>query len=683
MYSNSIHIAPHYTERKQQAPPFFFRQRPKPQVPPTPFNRSHHKQVTHNRFKRVCPSPNNKSLPKRVVKKPRCDQISRQLPPYWWNCPAYGQSIDNIVPSKVPLGESYDDLVDPYKRYHLPKEITQGTSVKKIGLVVDLTSKSGYYQPLEGVKHLKIQCKGKDSIPDNESVNHFVYEVFQFLANQYKDLERPKKYILVHSTHGYNRTGYMIVHYIVRAQAISVTEALQVFAKARPPGIFRNKYIDALYTFYHETRPETVVCPPSPEWKSCPYPLDLNAEPMADNNQVENGDDKNNGTLVPQSEGNHLMSIDDVLGDTITEDYQFRLQGICYRLLKLEPMAKENPKFPGAYPITLSKTSLKLLRERYFYATWKAVGTRYMMLITWEGCYLIDKKFHFRRVQMRFPLKQTNAGHLKEFHNFTLLDGEMVIDALPDTQNQERRYLVSDVMAINNVSVFHLPFQERWKMVEKQVIEPRNLEKQFIHQSGNKNYRYDMEPFRVRRKDFWMLSGAQKILNGFIPKLSHAADGLIFQGRDDPYVPKNHEGLLQWKYTHNVDFLFEVDKQGHRQLFLLDRGEKKLMIRHQVVFQTKSDPSEFSGKIIECSLLDDNQTNVWNVCLWKFERVRSDKVIPSSTTTLRKARSVESKITENTLMNEVAEIIHLPIYTERLEKNRKSPDSQSEALKVA
>ncbi|KAL5999528.1 hypothetical protein ACLOJK_037813 [Asimina triloba] len=105
----------------------------------------------------------------------------------------------------------------------------------------------------------------------------------------------------------------------------------------------------------------------------------------------------------------------------------------------------------------------------------------------------------------------------------------------------------------------HLPFSERWKLLEKEVIEPRNYERSYIHQSGNPHYRYDMEPFRVRRKDFWLLSTVDKLLMEFIPRLSHAADGLIFQGWDDPYVPKTHEGLLKWKYAemNSVDFLFE------------------------------------------------------------------------------------------------------------------------------
>ncbi|KAK2423787.1 mRNA-capping enzyme [Trifolium repens] len=120
-------------------------------------------------------------------------------------------------------------------------------------------------------------------------------------------------------------------------------------------------------------------------------------------------------------------------------------------------------------------------------------------------------------------------------------------------------------------------------MLEKEVIEPRNQER---YQGKNPYYRYDMEPFRVRRKDFWLLSTVTKLLNEFIPKLSHDADGLIFQGWDDPYVPRTHEGLLKWKYADldSVDFLFEID-DDRQLLFLYERGKKKLMEGYIVAFE--------------------------------------------------------------------------------------------------
>jgi protein tyrosine phosphatase len=49
----------------------------------------------------------------------------------------------------------------------------------------------------------------------------YSFQVLQFLSRQ---KPQSKKYILVHCTHGHNRTGYMIVNYIMRSHPTSVTQ---------------------------------------------------------------------------------------------------------------------------------------------------------------------------------------------------------------------------------------------------------------------------------------------------------------------------------------------------------------------------------------------------------------------------------------------------------------------------
>jgi len=53
-----------------------------------------------------------------------------------------------------------------------------------------------------------------------------------------------------------------------------------MFAQKRPPGIYKQEYIEALYTFYHES-PENLNCPATPEWKRS-SDLDLNGEAVPD-----------------------------------------------------------------------------------------------------------------------------------------------------------------------------------------------------------------------------------------------------------------------------------------------------------------------------------------------------------------------------------------------------------------
>ncbi|KAJ8531175.1 hypothetical protein K7X08_026609 [Anisodus acutangulus] len=586
-------------------------------------------------------------------------------PPGWLDCPPFGHEIGCIIPSKVPLAETFNECVPPGKRYSLEQVLRQQRILgRKLGMVIDLTNTTRYYSVSDwrkkGIKHVKIQCRGRDSVPDNEAVNLFVHEVSQFCRNH------AKKHILVHCTHGHNRTGFMIIHYLIRTVQLSVTQAIQLFSDKRPPGIYKPDYIDALYAFYHEKKPEMVVCPSTPEWKRSSE-LDLNCDAMPD-------DDDDGGPAVPlpdNLERQVVMSNDDLLGDAIPHDQQIYLRQFCYQALKMTPGGR-GPLFPGSHPVSLDRDNLQLLRQRYYYATWKADGTRYMMLITMDGCYIIDRHFNFRRVQMRFPCRHTSEGLAEKTHHFTLLDGEMVIDTLPDTQKQERRYLIYDMMALNHVSVIERPFYERWKMIDKEVIEPRNYERQHIHQSRNPFYRYELEPFRVRRKDFWLLSTVTKLLKGFIPKLSHEADGLIFQGWDDPYVPRTHEGLLKWKYPemNSVDFLFEV-ADGKERLSLYKRGVKTPMEQTRVVFPDGSDPSDYSGKIIECSWDANNKAWVWM-------RTRVDKGTPNDYRTYEKVmRSITDNITEEVLLNEISEIIRLPMYADRIQNDSKAHQHSS------
>lgn len=49
-------------------------------------------------------------------------------------------------------------------------------------------------------------------------------------------------------------------------------QAINKFAWARHPGIYKQDYIDALYMFYHEKTPEDLVCPQTPEWKRLSEP---------------------------------------------------------------------------------------------------------------------------------------------------------------------------------------------------------------------------------------------------------------------------------------------------------------------------------------------------------------------------------------------------------------------------
>ncbi|KAG8051245.1 hypothetical protein GUJ93_ZPchr0009g649 [Zizania palustris] len=241
----------------------------------------------------------------------------KEPPQGWLDCPGSGEPIDRIVPSKVPLDETFNESVPAGKRYSSKQVVNkQRKAGRDIGLVIDLTNTTRYYSPDEwirqGTKYVKIACKGRDAVPDNESVNKFVFEVMAFLERQKQS--RNPKYVLVHCTHGHNRTGFMIVHYLMRTQLSNVTEALNIFAQRRPPGIYKNDYIQALYSFYHEI-PEHMICPPTPEWKRS-SDLDLNGEAKQD-------DDDGNGEPAPSPVGVHTVLFEIPSVDDATWMYEY------------------------------------------------------------------------------------------------------------------------------------------------------------------------------------------------------------------------------------------------------------------------------------------------------------------------------------------------------------------------
>ncbi|XP_076912984.1 uncharacterized protein LOC143571445 [Bidens hawaiensis] len=576
------------------------------------------------------------------------------LPPGWLDCQPFGDTLDFIIPSKVPLGESFDDKIPFNKRYTPQQAIQQQRSLQReIGLVIDLTNTNRYYcesdWTREGIKYVKIRCAGRDAVPDYESVEKFIQEVTQFSA-QYG---QSNKYVLVHCTHGHNRTGYMIANYLIRSESFSVTEAVEIFAEARPPGIYKQDYINDLYNLFGDQIPKDFVCPQTPEWKRSPDRDD---------------DDTTAGLQVNDVQPSRMTS-DDVLGDPVPSNQIEPMRQFCYQVLKLSGRGRGKPRFPGSHPVSLSRDNLQVLKQRYYYATWKADGTRYMMLITWNGCYLIDRNFNFRSVQLRFPCGNINEGAAGNTHNYTLLDGEMVVDTDPTTHTQERRYLIYDLIAINKRSLVDHPFSDRWKILENDVIKPRNIERERLGKSRNPYYRYDLELFRVRRKDFYILSAVSKLLKVFIPKLSHASDGLIFQGWDDPYVPHTHEGLLKWKYPemNSVDFLLEVGNDNRPMLFVNERGRKKTMDRSRVVFRDPSvDVYSLSGKIIECSW--DSEEDAW-----VYMRMRPDKSTPNEFITFKKViRSIKDNITEEVVLDEINDIVRLPMYADRISMDTKA-----------
>lgn len=112
-----------------------------------------------------------------------------------------------------------------------------------------MTNTSRFYNKAEveeeGCKYLKLQCRGHGETPSSDQTQAFVNVCHNFIA------QHPLDIIAVHCTHGFNRSGFMIVSYLVEKMDCAIEIALQEFTNSRPPGIYKQDYLDELYRRYY------------------------------------------------------------------------------------------------------------------------------------------------------------------------------------------------------------------------------------------------------------------------------------------------------------------------------------------------------------------------------------------------------------------------------------------------
>ncbi|XP_025208338.1 mRNA-capping enzyme-like isoform X2 [Melanaphis sacchari] len=182
---------------------------------------------------------------------------NNKIPNYWINCPPIATSgiANAFVAFKTPLDYKYDNKLAIKMRFN--------PEMQSIGLWIDLTNTTRYYSKFEiknmGCDYIKIPCTGHGDLPNREVIEMFFNICSNFLENNFS------QFIGVHCTHGFNRTGFFIVSYLVEVLNFDVTSAIRHFAEARYPGIYRQNYINELYRRYSNEAP---ILAPKPYWIS-------------------------------------------------------------------------------------------------------------------------------------------------------------------------------------------------------------------------------------------------------------------------------------------------------------------------------------------------------------------------------------------------------------------------------
>lgn len=294
------------------------------------------------------------------------------IPPRWLHCPRKAIKLiqNKFLAFKTPLSSAYNSQVPEECRFTIDMLFATLKSQKvKLGLWIDLTNTTRFYDKKDleahGCKYLKLQCRGHGETPSDEQTRFFVQVCKQFITHN------PLEVIGVHCTHGFNRTGFLIISYLVEIDGTSVDAALAEFAAVRPPGIYKGDYIKELYKRYDDEE-DAPDAPPRPAW--CLEYDDSNVEdtdegPSTESHKYEMEPKrrrkefyKKNPVFMPGVSGVTPITDRKKLGGI-----QRRVQEIC---------SWKSTGFPGSQPVSMDLENIRLLHEKPYRVSWKADGTR-------------------------------------------------------------------------------------------------------------------------------------------------------------------------------------------------------------------------------------------------------------------------------------------------------------------
>ena len=126
----------------------------------------------------------------------------------------------------------------------------------RIKAVIDISHESPVYDPKGldegGIEYHKFPTVSKIP-PTPEEANEFIKLVDRLRVQtpeKHSEAANDKAMIGVHCHYGYNRTGFFLCCYLIEREHFGVQQAIDEFAKHRPPGIRHEHFLDQLFVRY-------------------------------------------------------------------------------------------------------------------------------------------------------------------------------------------------------------------------------------------------------------------------------------------------------------------------------------------------------------------------------------------------------------------------------------------------
>eukprot|EP01127_Copromyxa_protea_P013865 TRINITY_DN3775_c0_g1_i1.p1 TRINITY_DN3775_c0_g1~~TRINITY_DN3775_c0_g1_i1.p1 ORF type:complete len:600 (-),score=119.06 TRINITY_DN3775_c0_g1_i1:39-1838(-) len=210
------------------------------------------------------------------------------------------------------------------------------------------------------------------------------------------------------------------------------------------------------------------------------------------------------------------------------------------------------PDFPGSMPVTFSRRHFETIHKADYLVSEKTDGLRFLLLVCPKGCFLIDRKYAFYRIEESNALFKVLSPDRQQI---TLIDGELV----RHLGTHKAVYLMFDLISLHGKYYGEMPLRERLRYLYDLVTVPMR----------NFNFEGDSLPFEIERKNFQNKGQVAAVFTQIIERREggsihrefkderrwHRTDGLIL-APNEPYETKTVSNLFKWKYPdmQSIDF---------------------------------------------------------------------------------------------------------------------------------
>lgn len=213
----------------------------------------------------------------------------------------------------------------------------------------------------------------------------------------------------------------------------------------------------------------------------------------------------------------------------------------------------ENERFPGSQPVSFASSDLEKLDKKDYWVCEKSDGIRVLLFVQTDlntndqAVYIIDRHNSYRQVNgLFFPHHENPRMPLRN----TIVDGELVVDVDPRTQQETLRYLAFDCLVVDEQNVMSKPLDKRYGRLKLWFYQPYAKMLQEYPQMA------PQQPFQIQVKRVQLSYHVDDVFNIDLPALQHGNDGLIYTCAETPYIPGTDHNILKWKppSENSIDF---------------------------------------------------------------------------------------------------------------------------------